>query len=369
MRKSPQKLDSIQALRAVAALAVVLGHIAQLEMRFLPDPVLGPYWLFGFSGVDLFFVISGFVMVHVTRGIDGASGHQAGRFLFARVTRIYPPYWLFTLIALAGLVLVPGIGSRGLDDVSLWGSFLLIPDRSLPILPVGWTLDDELYFYIVFSALLFVPRRFLPAALVIWMAIVLLGDRTGIRVAHAGVNLVFNPLTIEFGMGCALALLRPRGGRIAALIAIVVSIITLCVAAWFISPQSPLEMPEDWLRVVTQGFPCALLVYAVLTLERIGDFRSPRFLVVIGDWSYSLYLSHVLVLLAGTWLWGRFVPDLGPVDNLAMIALGVVGTVAVSGVTYRLFEKPVLALFHQWRDRLFPVRPVVAAENKDDRVW
>lgn len=368
LNEMSQRLDSIQALRAVAAIGVVLGHVAQLEMRFLPDAILGPVWFLGFSGVDLFFLISGFVMVHVTRSASSASPGQAGRFLFARITRIYPPYWLFTLAALAGFALFPGIGTRGLEDMSLWRSVLLYPHTDLPILPIGWTLVHELYFYLIFTGMLFLPRRFLAPGLVVWLAVVVAGGAVGIRQAGALPDLVFNPLTAEFVLGCAIALFCPRGGRVAGWSALAAGVTLFTVAGIIIAPQSHENLPADWLRVGTQGVPCALLAYGIITLERVGVFRSPRWLVAIGDWSYSLYLSHILVLLGGVWMWNRVVPDMGPLDNVVMIAGGMAACLLLAALSYRFFEKPVLNLTHHWRDKLFPSTGPKPSANARERV-
>ena len=161
------KLQWIQALRAIAASLVLIAHLGQEEADAFAAGLAPAWTLAGVSGVDLFFVISGFVMVYVTRGTTHGAPAIAGRFLYSRAARIYPPYWLFTALAIAGYFIFDGL-SRSLGELDLVRDILLIPGEEPPVLLVGWTLIHEMYFYIVFTGLLLLPRRFLPALVTVW---------------------------------------------------------------------------------------------------------------------------------------------------------------------------------------------------------
>ena len=154
------RLANIQALRAIAVLLVMAVHTQANEARASADAILPGWFYHGVSGVDLFFVISGFIMVWITRDQHG-SARSVGRFLFARAARIYPPLWLFTTLAILGFVL-QGTLDKWLAEYNVLTSYLLLPDQMPPVLGISWTLVHELYFYLVFGLFLFLPAAALP---------------------------------------------------------------------------------------------------------------------------------------------------------------------------------------------------------------
>ena len=210
------QLRTIQVARGVAANLVVFSHLFFVESKYTVGGVLPPFTLYGISGVDLFFVLSGFIMVAV-------AGRDIGpiEFLWRRATRIYPTYWLVSLAVLAVAIVAPTIVNSSIQvPISLWRSFLLIPDRTLPLLAVGWTLVHEMYFYLVFAIILALRIPIL-AGLIGWGVIVLVIVATfPDQIANSPVlRLATSPLTAEFMMGAAVGLLwrkRHMPGTIAA---------------------------------------------------------------------------------------------------------------------------------------------------------
>jgi exopolysaccharide production protein ExoZ len=253
------QLRSIQALRAIAALAVLVSHIAQGENRFLPDP-LSPSWMvLGVSGVDLFFVISGFVMVYVTRQTPRYGVMEIGRFLYARITRIYPVYWAFTLAVIAGYLTMPIGLTRSIDDFNLLASFLLLPDVQPPVLLVGWTLIHEMYFYLAFAIMLMAPARWLPALLALWMAGVVAAQGAGLNDLNAWTQIAFHPLTAEFVLGCAIGLLVLSGRRRFGAAALGLGVAWWVAAGVMLAPyESFTDIPMGWDRVAAWGAPAGL---------------------------------------------------------------------------------------------------------------
>jgi len=379
------KLHTIQALRAVAALLVLVYHTRAIEMDAIARkglneaPMLSTFVQNGFSGVDFFFVISGFIMVYVTGKVQPRLA-TAGAFLFARAARIYPLWWLFAAIMTAYFFLAYGgvpFGAETLEDGSrmmrensalhLIYSYALLPQLTVPIHGVGWTLVHEMHFYIGFALLILLPRRFLPLGLAGWAAIILLGTLTGLQQPTATdyISLLLHPLSLEFLGGCGAALLICSGRRFKPMTVLVVGLIAF-VAALYLQPY-PTDFTLGWGRVLFFGIPSILIVYGAAALEAEDRVRVPRSFVVLGDWSYALYLGHTLVLsglrrifdaLAAR-LQGTFLEDVftigapGILDNLLFYIVGAVGSIVFAGLVFRLFEKPAMTLTGRLRRDLF----------------
>jgi len=205
------KLNNIQALRAFAVLLVVGLHLLAIEIKYAEFEVLLPDFMrIGISGVDLFFVISGFIMVVVTQSQPDLHNTHASKFLYLRFSRIFPLYWLVT-----ASILIVYLYDRSLmsftqfDTPFVLKSFFLQPQGQLPMLMVGWSLIHELYFYCVFAIFLCLPRKRLPWLLLLWTLAVLAGHylfSENHRIANDYARILFSPLTLEFIAGCYLAL-------------------------------------------------------------------------------------------------------------------------------------------------------------------
>ena len=348
----PARLANIQALRALAALMVVEIHIQANELRASTDPLLSPWLYHGIAGVDLFFVISGFIMVHVTHGRFGEA-RQAARFWFDRAVRVYPPVWLFTALAVLGFYL-QGSLNDWLDQSGLIQSFLLIPQNNEPLLGVSWTLIHELYFYLVFGLFLFGSERLLPVWLAVWAIAVTIGLAAGIRAdSNPWLTVIFHPHTYEFLMGAGVAILFRKGWYRAPLFIAAAGVIVFGLSLWWLGIRGPVGYPAFFGRVFAFGPPAALLVLGFAGLEKAGLFSAPRWMQTLGDWSYSLYLSHLLVIAALAHIWTRFSRE-GPLDNIVMIGVMLITPVVFSGIAYHLYEKPTLVLGRQFANHYLP---------------
>lgn len=278
------KLYSIQLLRGIAALLVVFYHAVGLQLLTIgpekaDNAMLGGVFASGFAGVDLFFVISGFIMVWVTRrGEPGLPG--VGEFLFARITRIYPLWWAAAALAATYYIFlhVPEADDpawraavqNGEGVGFLVKSFLLIPQPDLPVLSLGWTLMHEMYFYAVFACLLLVPRAVIPLALLGWGGLVVAASLLGLSepVAINFLTLAIHPLTMEFIFGAMIGLMVSSGFVARS------GILTLGAALWFTASlclQGEFTpYTHQWGRVLAFGIPGALLVYGFAALEQHG---------------------------------------------------------------------------------------------------
>lgn len=339
-----QKIANIQALRGIAALCVVAYHLLPIEQKYgSGGTILPDFFKHGMFGVDLFFVISGFVMTSVTRGQFQSSTNSL-QFIYHRASRIYPTYWFYTALVLVVFLLEPGwVNSAQGNQVNILSSFLLWPEHTLPLINVGWTLIHEMYFYLVFALLLaFVAERKLGLSLLIWAAIVV-AVNLSVATNSALLKLLVHPLTLEFVLGCFLALLfRNDRGWVAVIVLAAVAVLALVVLGGGDGGAGDADLPEDWRRVAVYGVPAGALLYGLVVAEREG-FVLSKYLVKLGDASYSIYLVHVLVLSAV----GRALHSLAGtvvLSNAAMIIMLVLCVIVAGLLSYRIIERPLLRL-------------------------
>lgn len=358
----PNKLANIQSLRGIAALLVVFTHLPAMEAKHGGEQILPHFFRFGISGVDLFFVISGFIMVYVTWG-QTESIKNSLKFLFARLTRIYPIYWLIALLVLGAWVFRPSLISFDPAQTSLVKSFLLWPDQTLPMLKVAWTLVHELYFYLIFALVLLLPMRWRLTALSVWIGLVILGNQLGWGQFSPETALITHPLSVEFFLGAVTGWVFKRFGAYGGWPVFLVGCLLWGVGIYLLSTRfAPDGFPTDWERVLYFGLPGVLILYGVASIEAHG-FRFPRWSSIFGDWSYSLYLSHILSLSVVGVLWRAFARP-GVVDNIIAIILMLVGSILVSAIFWYVFEKPALSFFKKLRFKLFPERALSRQSEK-----
>src|SRR3954468_18254463 len=277
-------IDNIQVLRALAAALVVFVHLEVFLRAFGLLP-------FGHGGVDLFFVISGFIMVYTTR----QKPVGPGAFLLNRFVRIAPLYWVLTAAVYAVALVAPSLlGATTKDPVQLCESFLFIPFRKSnglvqPVLFVGWTLNYEMFFYALFAVGLLDPnrKRGVLAVIAALLALVVLG---GVLPSTAAAYAFYtDPVVLEFGFGMGLALcasglcVNTRAGRLASLALGALSLFSL-VTCWYFVPNVH--------RVFKYGIPAALTVAVAVTLHQSGLRLSNRVLLALGNASFALYLTH-----------------------------------------------------------------------------
>ena len=348
---APLRLNNIQALRGLAALLVVFAHLWQIELKYSGSPILNDNFNFGMVGVDLFFLISGFIMVYISA--NNISGPKAvGRFLFARTTRIYPLYWVMTTVIFALYLIRPDmVFSSASEDPNILTSYLLWPDETFPLLQLGWTLIHEMGFYLIFGLLLFLPSHFRFGALFIWAGLVALGQMQGWYEMNAVSNILFHPLTYEFLAGALLAYIYLKIPRLPSWVFLITGIlgVLICCLLW---TATPIDMfNHRWHRVLYFTAPLSLLLLGAAYLEKSGT-TAPTPLIKLGDWSYSLYLTHVLTLSLIGRIWAPFEQQ-SHWDNFVVIPIMLGVTILMAFVTYRVIEKPCINYSRALRTKWF----------------
>lgn len=346
---------TIQALRGLAASMVVLhhairafdgkaqvGHFASASL-FSDTPI----WNFLVIGVDIFFVISGFIMMH-TVSTDTGSAAARG-FLVRRFIRIYPLYWIATLLPVLGALAVylksGNVDPFALAPGRLLASLTLFPSMAAnghvqPIVGVGWTLSYEVFFYLCFAAALVRGRQLALTISATLASIVLLFQF--LAPGSAVVDFLAAPISLEFIYGMVLGALFKAGQlpRLPALVGFIALTATVAIAA---------VIPEEHpLRFICFGFPACLIVWSALSCH---DVRPLKHATEIGAASYATYLFHMPVIY---WL------VLKPLDLLkvvptqafvvdALIVVAVLLSLLVGSAIHAALEKP---LQHKLTSRL-----------------
>jgi exopolysaccharide production protein ExoZ len=282
-------LNSLQVLRGLAAWAVVIHHIVQSYLmgdsrHFMPLALAQKY---GALGVDVFFVLSGLVMALA------AKKHMASGFTFGinRAYRVIPVYWFYSLLLVASISILPkGTYLTWWEGYSLIKSLLFIPNVNpngygyFPTLYVGWTLIYEMFFYLVFTAALTLrlPRPTISCAVL--LVIIALLPRDIIFLGSSSL------LLIEFSMGIFIVEIMKASAFkqnpwLRILFVSSLLLLTICLKKLGYELQSNMTLA---------GF----IVLAFTQFESFfsKDSKLHNFLKSLGDWSYSTYLNHVIVI-------------------------------------------------------------------------
>ncbi|WP_428969710.1 acyltransferase family protein [Sphingomonas sp. Xoc002] len=338
---------AIQYLRAIAAIWVVVFH------QFRGH---GPLFAMGSHGVDIFFVISGFIMVIMT----DARAVTPGRFLLDRATRILPLYYVATLTAY--LIVAVGLHFHGAiaSPLFLLKSLLFIPTHNAampgiyPMVYLGWTLNFEMFFYALFAVTLLAPphRRIMVLSLV-FLAFVILGY--GVSHGAPVWQTYTNPIILEFLAGAMLgrlfgATLQRRAWR---------ETITWLAALVILS--SIWGYWDDRL-----GFaPIAIAVVGMaLIIERLCWVPHSRWLILLGNASFSIYLFQQFGFEAVTLAYGqasRVLPVLAHHGGLAHL-LSVIAAIALGILVHLFVEGPLTRAVRRWLMPAHRTSSVIKAE-------
>lgn len=312
---------------------VVLHHLKDLVFQLGVSPV---HMEFAALGVDLFFVLSGFLMVLIT----DARPTGAAAFLRNRLARVVPLYWFMTFVVFSIAVLTPELLSSTRASLpDLIRSMLFIPyaredGKMMPMLFLGWSLNYEMFFYLIFAASLCVSR----AGRHVWLTVGVIGAAVtvGLIVAPPPTSLLgfyTNPKMLEFAAGMLIArmfLLAPPS-RWLALAGLVVG------SAWLVAtPMLFVGAPSTFSATGA----CSVILLSTLTAERAGLVARWPPLVLVGDASYSLYLVHPLITQATVSLWRRL-GDSDPIVALAAIPIAMALCIVAAVQCYRRIELPL----------------------------
>lgn len=317
-----ERMDCVQLLRGVAAVAVVTHHI--------------PLFRNGAWGVDLFFIISGFIMCYVTE--------ESGRgFLTKRIIRVVPLYWAGTIGAFCVALVAPQfLNNTTANGVHLLKSILFIPflkGREVqPVLFLGWTLNYEMFFYGLFALSMALSHKYRALIASVLLLVVV---AIGYVVTFEALPLRFftRPIILEFVLGMlCYGLFRKtmtiRAQERSATVRTVWSVLGVALIACM--PLATVLAPDE-NRVIVWGIPAALAF--IFVVQGLSGVRLPRSLVLIGDASYSLYLFHPYLIHA----LGKFFPALyvRNAQGYLMACMALLLCCGLAVLSYWYVERPV----------------------------
>ncbi len=340
----PRVFHSVQAARFLAACMVLYVHCFNFALQGSPADYAGDILYFtrlGNAGVHVFFVISGFIIVYASRDEFGSSSAIVP-FLVRRFLRIFPIFWILSLVNIAVRTLMGTGLPDSLEDYLL--TFLLYPGHSSDLIFVGWSLSYEIVFYLVAGALMvFSLARAVMLMTVIFLSLAALG-LLGIG-KDLDDGFWTNALFAEFVFGAWVALLVLRGHRAPpglAMLSLLAGVGLLLAGLAFDYTQYP--------RALIWGAPSVLFLYGCVHLELAG--RLPGWIARLkglGDASYTLYLLHAVLMPLIAFLitpWQHVSLAL----VLALAAFMALISILASVWMYQKVERPIL----RWSRKLVP---------------
>ena len=325
--KEPKKIEVLQAGRAIAAVVVVCHHANQAVNDFIGQSgkefrSFLEHW---YLGVDFFFVLSGFIIYFSV--VRKKRDFEFRPYLLSRLNRIFAPYLPIGIAMAVLYTVMPGVteGEQG------WGwltSLTLLPSENRPALSVAWTLQHEIVFYLIFGALFFCRRLWIGFG--VW-AVLMLAYEVFLSTSSESriLKQLFSSINIEFLFGMFVAKLFIENKKPSYWACIPILLIPL--ALWVATGSN---RGQSWLV----GLSLSAGIYLLVDLEQQGRIQIPRFLSVLGDGSYSIYLIHPLIVSIGVRIARKFLAE----NEMASFVSILVVSLFAGMVYYVTVEKPLV---------------------------
>lgn len=322
---------SVQFLRGVAALMVVLTHVAHKGQQYGTGALSGFH--IGGDGVDLFFIISGFIMCVTTHD----KRTTLSGFLINRLKRIIPLYWVLSFAALAIFIVDPKMVNSSGGETGIFQSFFLIPSGVKFLIQNGWTLSYEFYYYLIFSVFIFLTDarlvRYLGVSASI-LALAVLGEV--VNSTQPFLAFLLSDMLLEFMLGVIafIVLRKNKPGHSLAMVMVLMGV------AWQVYKNSVGTPTMPFGKTFTSGVPMFLIFLGLLSLESWFTKSKGwwvRTFEQLGNASYSLYLIHPFILSPAALI----LKNLGLMNPVMFTATLVSGSIIAGFATYFFIEKPL----------------------------
>jgi exopolysaccharide production protein ExoZ len=336
------RIEPLQVLRGLAAILIMAKHaLYEVDLISPIDFNYGVYRNYT-VGIDIFFVLSGFIMIYISRGQSGFSA--ARTFIFRRVLRIIPIYWFYTFLLAAVAFIIPQVlGKAEFIPIDFIKSLLFIPyfnsvGDMQPFLANGWSLNYEMYFYAIFAVCLILPVRYSLLAMAAYFTVSVSTDF--FEVNNEIVSSFYGKeIVLEFLTGAVIGYLFIKNIRLPSWFFYVgLAFILGSVLALFFT-----QTLENYGIYYNKPLVGMLSVLLLVLPKKSEYFSMPRWSVLIGDSSYTLYLAHPFAIGAVTQMvllmgWQSII------HPWIIFAIVFLTSIIGSYIAYRLIEKPLLSL-------------------------
>ena len=360
LQQPSQKLELLESLRGVAALLIVAFHATELFGLKFDRPFLLSLFEFGDSGVDFFFVLSGFFLALSSYKLIGRR-HTAKDFLVKRCVRLYPLYWLVSLCVIPVYFLVPSFGKGHEQDISvIVKSLLLMPQDHAPILSVAWFLTHLIFFYLAFTAVILLPKvasKIILAGLSVSAFFILADMLSGFQFrsdTYFLLDFIFSYYNFEFAAGWLLGLFFSRS-QLKTSISLFI-LLTGCLGfmvaglldVYVLKTSAENSGFSHYYELIAYGTSSVLIVAGAAFLEKNRKLSINKGLVVLGAASFSIYLTHYPILSIFT----KVIQVTG-INSVSFYTVGMVlacmATVLIGCIVHFYVEKRLASIF---RNRL-----------------
>ncbi|WP_026576796.1 acyltransferase family protein [Bacillus sp. UNC438CL73TsuS30] len=327
MENRRRKLSYVQISRAVAILFVLLGHVNTLFYTKLRYDWFNMGEWEKTGGVDFFFIVSGFMIYYLYHKHAGVPG-KTTEFIWKRVIRIYPIYWLVTLFLIA-LTLISPSKFEGYSWELIIKSIIILPP--IPIVDSAWSLCHVMFFYLIFSAFLFQPKIFKPIIFIWIVATVLIGIKL---VPYSEKSFIFSFSSLEPLFGCFVAYLTLKYTFKHSTLLISIGLLGF-LAVWVNNIYHFMHLNESAFFAVF-----SMVLMLGISEKDKKDRKVPKLLSFLGDASYSIYIAHASLLHLFLFLLIKihFVGFLGSFISMAIVILL---TIVTCCIIYKFIERPI----------------------------
>jgi exopolysaccharide production protein ExoZ len=372
------KFKLIQVFRGVAAMLVIMHHLIANSINHLNYVTYNNFFNFGFIGVDFFFVLSGFLITYIHfPDLESPKKDSTINFFKKRFIRIYPIYWVVAIITTAIYfkstpIFMQEAGIK-MDFNSLqtlkflFQSFLLIPNEAIRLIGVAWTLSYEILFYIIFGIGIIFGFKKAKIIAGVWIVLILIFSFTPPS-NNEYLRFLFNVIIIEFLMGCVVAYLIRKKINISFKYTLPLIIILFVLLLKNIHING-LVFHRDIYNVTLMALFFSLITYSCVRFDQKNtSIKIPALLILIGDASYSIYLSHNMFLSALTRACAKLNPTFLNKSGLPIITTIIfLITIFLGIIIHLLLEKKLLKVINN--KAFLPKNNIVQMPVLSSYVW